>query len=485
MLIESGFVTSIQGHSRTGCLVVLLWFASAGLMCAQAETIRLKNGRIILADSVRELDGRVEYTIGDNTFAIPKASVVSIDTGGTPNVTRRDDLPAPPVVPKDETLGPEALLTAQVVVNGKVDQAALTAVEAEGSSEKSAAANFLAAKHERRNGSPEKAERFIRRARTFLPAHDVLMTNHASILLQLDRYVEAAAVAEQATRITPTSASGFALLGYANLQLNKTKAAIQALKRSLELQPDEKIEELLQRAEREAKTEAEFRQDDSAHFALRYEGAQVSPELRRQILDTLERQYSQLVNDLGFSPRETISVSLYTEQQFFDVTRAAAWVGAVNDGKLRLPIHGVDVVDTTLARVMKHELAHSFINQMSRGRCPTWLNEGIAQLLEPRSAAPEGRRLAALYTAQRNIPLNQLEGSFLRFSTEEAVVAYAQSLAAVEFIRDTYGVSELARVLKRIGDGQSTESALRSSIQSGYAQLEQELTQHLRRSYGE
>ena len=293
MLVESGFVTPTRTHSLAG-LAALVLFVSVVPTCASAETIRLKNGRIILADRVREVDGRVEYTIGDNTFAIPKSAVVSIDTGGTPHVTRRDDLPAPPVVPKDETLEPEGKLNAQVVVNGKVDQAALTSVELEGNADKAAVANFMAARHERTNGSPEKAERFIRRARTFLPQQDVLMTHHASILLQLGRHVEAAAVAEQATRVMPTSATGYALLGYANLHLNKTKAAIRALQRSLELQPDGSVEELLKKAEREAKAEAEFRQDDSTHFALRYEGAQASPELRRQILDTLERHYTQL-----------------------------------------------------------------------------------------------------------------------------------------------------------------------------------------------
>lgn len=452
-------------------------------VAAAAETIRLKNGRVIFADTVREVDGRVEYTIGESTFAIPRSSVVSIDTGGTPNVTRRDDLPAP-VVPKNEDVGPEADLTGRVIVNGRVDQAVITLIELEGNAEKAAAANFIAAKYERNHGSAEKAERFIRRALTFLPTHEVLMTHHASILLQLGRTADAAAVAEQVTRITPTSPVGFALLGYADLQLNRTKEAIRALKRSLLLQPDPAVEDLLQKAERESKAESEFRQDDSTHFALRYEGSSAPAELRRQILDTLERHYNDLVNDLGFSPRDTISVSLYTDQQFFDVTRAAAWVGALNDGKLRLPIHGITAVDTNLSRVLKHELTHSFINQMTRGRCPTWLNEGVAQLMEPRSSAPEGRKLAVLFGTQRNIPLNELEGSFLRFSNEEAVVAYAQSLAAVEYIRDTYGVSDVAQVLKRIGEGQSTESALRSTIHSGYAQLEQELTRHLQRTYG-
>src|SRR5262249_55236851 len=148
--------------------------------------------------------------------------------------------------------------------------------------------------------NPEMAERFIRRSLTFMPAHDILMTHHASILLQLGRVADAASVAEQATRRTPTSASAYALLGYADLQLNKTKDAVRALKRSLDLQPDPAVEDLLQKAERESKAEAEFRQDDSTHFALRYEGASAPTELRRQILDTLERHYNDLVNDLGY-----------------------------------------------------------------------------------------------------------------------------------------------------------------------------------------
>ena len=68
---------------------------------------------------------------------------------------------------------------------------------------------------------------------------------------------------------------------------------------------------------------------------------------------------------------------LYTEQAFFDVTQAPSWSGAVNDGKLRIPVQGLDSVTSDLARVLKHELAHSFINQLTGGRCPQWLNEGL------------------------------------------------------------------------------------------------------------
>src|SRR4029077_7733347 len=134
--------------------------------------------------------------------------------------------------------------------------------------------------------------------------------------------------------------------------------------------------------------------------------------------------------------------------------------------------------------ILKHELAHSFINQLSGGRCPQWLNEGIAQALEPKSVSSRGPRLAQLFAAQREIPFNALEDSFMRFSRLEAVLAYDESLADVEYINDTYGMSELQRILQRLDQGNSTEAALRSTIHSGYGQLETEVGKYLNSKYG-
>jgi len=64
-----------------------------------------------------------------------------------------------------------------------------------------------------------------------------------------------------------------------------------------------------------------------------------------------------------------------------------------------------------------------------------------------------GPRLAALYTSGRQVPLNQLEGEFQGYSSAEASVAYAESLAAVEYIRATYGMGDLARLLRRLEKG--------------------------------
>jgi len=112
------------------------------------------------------------------------------------------------------------------------------------------------------------------------------------------------------------------------------------------------------------------------------------------------------------------------------------------------------------------------------------LHEGIAQALEPRSLNSNGHRLAQLFQAQQEIPFNTLEGSFIQFSSREAVLAYDESLAAVEYINETHGTSELRRILERIGEGTSTEVALRGTIHSDYRQLQNDVGKYLAGKYG-
>src|SRR5262249_15555788 len=328
---------------------------------------------------------------------------------------------------------------------------------------------------ERNRGDYDKARGFYQRALDYQPDQSVLLNHYAAVLIELHRASEAISYAERSARAAPDSADALNMLGIAYFESGRTTDAIRTWKKSLQLRPDATIRAYLDKAERENSAETDFIQTETGHFTLRYEGRQSSASFRRDILRTLEAHYDALVGDLGLAPRENISVSLYTNQAFFDVTQAPSWSAAVNDGKLRIPIDGLDSVTPELSRVLKHELAHSFINQITRGRCPQWLNEGVAQIVEPRSSARHGRRLAQLYVGQHQLPLNTLDGSWIGFTDYEALLAYHQSLAAVEYIRDTYGMSDVQRIPQRIGQGSSTEAALRTTIHSGYAELETEI----------
>ena len=64
-------------------------------------------------------------------------------------------------------------------------------------------------------------------------------------------------------------------------------------------------------------------------------------------------------------------------------------------------------------------------------------------------------------------------------------MAYAESLAAVSYINDSYGMSDIQRILERISQGNSTEAALRATIHSDYGQLDSDLARYLADKYGE
>ena len=469
---------------RPRVIILYIWMLSLAL--AWADTIHLKNGRTIVADRVRENGNHFEYDIGDDSYAIPKSLVDHVDAGGLPNhsasAARVADLPT--FTPAD-SLANEGDLVGKIIKEGKVDPDALTGLEHKGNPELSATADFIAGKFEFEHGNIAQSRNYFESALRFQPENSTVLIYYAALLVRTGSAAQALPYAQRAVRSAPSSPDAYTMLGYAQFASDHTKEAVASWKRSLELRPDPTVQQFLAKAQREETVESNFAQGETSHFVLHYEGKQTSEALRAQILSTLESDYDDLVRDLGNPPRDNILVTLYTEQAFFDVTHAPTWSGAINDGKLRIPVSGLSSMTPELAHVLKHELAHSFITQLSAGRCPPWLHEGIAQLLEPKSLGGDGHVLSQLFKAQHYVPLNALEGSFQSFSGAQAYVAYAESLAAVSYINDSYGMSDIQRILQRLSQGNSTEAALRATIHSDYGQLETDLAKYLADKYGD
>jgi tetratricopeptide (TPR) repeat protein len=384
-----------------------------------------------------------------------------------------------------DSLAHESDVFIQIIKEGKVDTDVLASVEGKGNAELSATADFIAGKFEFEHGNIAKARGYFENALRFQPDNSTILIYYAALLVRAGSAAQALPYAQRAVRSAPESPDAYTILGYAQFACDRTKDAVASWKRSLELRPDPAVQQFLAKAQREQTVESEFSQGESSHFVLHYEGKQTSEALRSQILAALESDYDDLARDLGNPPHDNILVTLYTEQAFFDVTHAPTWSGAINDGKLRIPVSGLSSLTPELARVLKHELAHSFITQLSGGRCPPWLHEGIAQLLEPKGLAGDGHQLSLLFKAQQNIPLNALERSFANFSGAQAYVAYAESLAAVSYINDSYGMGDIQRILQQLSQGSSTEAALRATIHSDYGQFETDLAKYLADRYGE
>jgi tetratricopeptide (TPR) repeat protein len=457
-------------------------------LSAPADVIHLKNGRTIWADQVREDKNkdRVEYDVGEDTYAIPKSSIERIDAGGAAPVTGGHGAAAAevPDFAPPTSFSHESDLSEKIVREGKVDTEALAALDRAGNPEMAATGYFLAGKFESDHGNFPKAKLYYESALRLQPDNATLLIYYAASLMRTGQATQALSYAEHAARVAPESPDAVAMLGFVQFATDHTADAIRSWKKSLALRPDPTVKQYLERAERESSAESSFSERESSHFNLHFEGKQTSEGFRRDLLAALDADYDDLVRDLGYSPHDNIAVTLYTQQAFFDVTRAPSWSGALNDGKLRIPVSGMGTVTPDLARVLKHELTHSFIAQMSSSRCPTWLNEGIAQMEEGKSSASNGHALAQLFSAGAEIPYNMLEGSFMNFSAVEASTAYAESLAAAEYIRDTYGMGDMQRILENLSRGSGTEAAMRGTIHSDYRQLQDEMTHWLVDRYG-
>src|SRR4029077_315795 len=221
------------------------------------------------------------------------------------------------------------------------------------------------------------------RALSFAPGQLALLLNVAYMHLRRGEYQPALDLLERAQRSEPDSADIEKLTGWADYGLNRLAEAVAEWKRSQQQHPDPDVARALEKAQRDLDVENSFRETRSAHFDLHYYG-EAAPELARDVLRVLESDFEDIAAALNYTPREPISVTLYTNQIFHDITRAPSWAGALNDGRIRVPVQGLDHVSPELAQELKHELTHSFINEKPHGHCPTWLQEGAAQWMEAR-----------------------------------------------------------------------------------------------------
>lgn len=454
---------------------------------ARADTIVLKNGRRIVATNVVEKGDRVTYETPAGELSIPSSIVARIEKDDLSPMAAGDS--APPVTPPTVDVGAEhAEVAAAVVHEGSIDQAALARYENEARSgdataiAKVAAAHYDAAQFLINKGELDSAEDHYRRALTFAPDNVPLLLNLAVLDLRRSEYTAALDPLEHARRVEPDSPDVAKLMGWAYYGANKLDQAVAEWKRAQKIRPDDEVANALEKAQRDQEEEASYREGETAHFSLKYFGG-AAPDLARGILRTLEEHYRDLEAELDYSPAEPIGVILYTEQAFADITRAPDWAGALNDGRIRVPVQGLTSVTPELSHILKHELTHSFVTQKTRNRAPTWLQEGVAQYMEGRRCRDSAAALLQIYNDKNAPSFAALEGSWMSLSSDSASYAYAWSLAAVESIVNSGGMSDVDRLLDRVAAAPSTEAALHDSLRMDYSDLAEQTATYLRREY--
>lgn len=170
----------------------------------------------------------------------------------------------------------------------------------------------------------------------------------------------------------------------------------------------EDLDYLKQKSEALIREMDELKIERSMHFRVEFEGRPARSDIA-EALAVLEVAYDSLCHLFDFHPENKMHLVLYESSQYQGVGPRPEWVGAVFDGKLRIPVN-VMAYREIYRPMFFHELTHAFIRAMTRYHVPLWVNEGIAQVIDasrtgmqrPTGGAPSIEALTTPFVNENN-----------------------------------------------------------------------------------
>jgi tetratricopeptide (TPR) repeat protein len=271
----------------------------------------------------------------------------------------------------------------------------------------------------------------------------------------------------RALKVQPNLMQASIVLGDLQHRGGRVDEAIATYEAALKLAPKGDtgpLEDRLTAWRKEQQLVGRFSRSQGTHFTVLFEGP-ADEFLARRVVDYLESAYRQVGESLRAYPTETITVVLYTMQQFQDITRMPAWSGASYDGRIHVPVRGALQQTEQLDRVLTHEFVHAVVANIGGPTVPVWMNEGLAMALEPGGVEQSDAVLSAVSVRP---PLAQLHGSFSGLSGAQARLAYAYSTYAVRRIVQLRGANAVVALLRDLARGVDFHTAFGKHVEMRY-----------------
>ena len=212
--------------------------------------------------------------------------------------------------------------------------------------------------------------------------------------------------------------------------------------------------------------------ENSMHFRLEFDGGPSKKDVM-EALAVLEVAYDSISNLFDFLPENKMCLVLYQDKEYQGVGPRPDWVGAVFDGKLRVPVNMMAYREV-YRPVLFHELTHAFVRAMTRANVPCWMNEGIAQVID--ASHKDEERPAGAYPS-----LESLKNSFVKekdAATVKKLYWFSRRMVEELLWRDGGGPESFRNFAKCLQDLRAL--GMDGALQKYYGMTAQDLLESVR-----
>ena len=249
------------------------------------------------------------------------------------------------------------------------------------------------------------------------------------------------------------------LLGKVFYDTEDIREAVALWELAAQQDPENKmLRDLLTKAKQELTVDAGMGKDQSSRFILSYD-AGIKSDAADRVLAVLEDAYNRVGRDFSTYPESRVPVILYAGKDYRVITGSPEWSGGQYDGKIRLPVGGLTQVTPPIRGVLFHEYTHVVVRELTKGNCPVWLNEGLAETEGRSEFDPPLTTLNQAVSGGKLLPLSSLIGSFASLQGTSVDLAYQQSYSLVKYMVTTYGWHTMKDLLTALGEGLSFDAA--------------------------
>jgi hypothetical protein len=193
-------------------------------------------------------------------------------------------------------------------------------------------------------------------------------------------------------------------------------------------------------------------------------------EFNREILDTAQRTVDKLEAEFGINLSTPIRIWAYESIDDFEAARLAnteTWSAALAYPELNVVLAVLPAGNSyEVGRVVPHEISHQVLHQATMNpfnHLPTWLDEGLAVMNQETGKDNMSEIVRAAAAEGRLFSIRALNSGF-PYDSDEARLAYAESLSVVTFIIDLFGADKMAAYLAAYKEGLSHDDAARKGL---------------------